>query len=62
MLNTFDGKKALQSEEERHFWNSIMDRGSEVEDRHLPESDDAQNSWANQLLMIHFVNDVWLLM
>lgn len=47
----------MQGKVARHFWNAIIKKGSEVEDQSLGQSDVAQCSLVNQLLMHHRVDN-----
>lgn len=57
VLSPFERDEALQGEKARHFWHAIIQKGSALEDRPLPQSVVAQTSSTNQMLKHHLLND-----
>lgn len=62
VLTTFDGRKALQDHKSHQFQNLIINKGSEVDERHLQQYSIAWSLLTSQLLMHHLVTDACLLM
>lgn len=60
--NTNDGEEPLRVEEERHFWDPVMNKGSGAEDRSLRQSGIVGYFLTSQLLMHQLVNDAGQLM